>query len=154
MIFLSNRRGKSKLLGLQGDATSPKFSCLVGHSDLSMRKTLRLVGLLTVTIFFRSKKLTACKIKDEKDEIFFYFLVFNLLKIVHLFESKKHLRTQWNLIATHKNIWYVTNRFKYKFFSVITQISVTVTLVLLLKTYYIFYWNKRWKFWQHLFLIS
>ena len=94
VIFLSNRRGKSKLLGLQGDATSPKFSCLVGHSDLSMRKTLRLVGLLTVTIFFRSKKLTACKIKDEKDEIFFYFLVFNLLKIVHLFESKKHLRTQ------------------------------------------------------------
>ena len=65
---------------------------------------MKVVGLLTVMIFFQSKKFTACKIKDEKEETIFYFLmVFNLLKI-----------------ATHKNIWYVTNRFKYKFFSVIT----------------------------------
>ena len=78
-----------------------------------MRKTLRVVGLLAVMIFFQSKTFTACNIKDEKEEKVFYFLmVFNLLKI-----------------ATHKNIWYVTNRFKYKFLSVITQLSLTVTLL-------------------------
>ena len=44
-------------------------------------------------IFFQSKKFTACKIKDEKEETIFYFLmVFNLLKIIYPFESKKHLR--------------------------------------------------------------
>ena len=86
---------KFKLLGLQGDPSPPPlFPCLVGHPDLSMRKTLRVVGLLTVMIFFQSKKFTACKIKDEKEETTFYFLmVFNLLKIILPFESKKHLRT-------------------------------------------------------------
>ena len=68
----------------------PRF---VGHPDLPMSKTLRVVGLLAVMIFFQSKKFTACKVKDEKEETIFYFLmVFNLLKIIHLFESKKHLR--------------------------------------------------------------
>ena len=89
-----------------------------------------MVGLLAVMVFFQSKKFTACKIKDEKEEKIFYFLmVFNLLKIIHPFESKKHLRTQQNLIVTHKNIWYATIRFKYKFVSVITQFSVTATLL-------------------------
>ena len=87
VIFLSNRRGMLKLLGLQGDSP-PQFPHLVGHPDLSMRKTLRVVGLLTVMILFQSKKLTACKIKDEKDETIFYFLmVFSLLKIIHPFED-------------------------------------------------------------------
>ena len=130
MIFLSNRRGKFKLLDLQGDPPPPQFPRLVGYPDLPMRKTLRVVGLLTVMIFFQSKKFTACKIKDEKEETIFYFLmVLNLLKIIHPFESKKHLRTWWNLIATHKNIWYVTNRLNYKLFSVITQLSVKVLLL-------------------------
>ena len=93
VIFLSNRRGKLKLLGLQGDPP-PHFPRLVGHPDLPMWKTLRVVGLLTVMIFFQSKKFTACKIKDEKDEtIFCILMVFNLLKIIHPFEGKKHLRT-------------------------------------------------------------
>ena len=93
MIFLSNRRGKFKLLGLQGDPP-PQFPRLVGHPDLPMRKTLRVVGLFTVMIFFQRKKFTVCKIKDEKEETIFSFLmVFNLLKIIHQFESKKHLRT-------------------------------------------------------------
>ena len=48
----------------------------------------------TVVIFFESKKFTASKTKDEKEETIFYFLmVFNLLKIVHPFESKKLFRT-------------------------------------------------------------
>ena len=81
-------------------------------------------------IFFESKKLTACKINDEKEETIFYVLmVFNLLKIIHPFESKKHFRTKLNLIATLRNIWSVTNRLKYKFVSVITQLSVIVTLL-------------------------
>ena len=94
MIFLSNRRGKLKLSDLQGDSSTTQFPRLVRYPDLPMRKTLRVVGLLTVMIFFQSKKLTACKIKDEKEETSFYFLmVFDLLKIIHPFESKKHFRT-------------------------------------------------------------
>ena len=54
---------------------------------------MKVVGLLTVMIFFQSKKFTASKIKDEKEETIFYFLmVFNLLKIIHPFESKKTFR--------------------------------------------------------------
>ena len=128
VIFSSNRRGKFKLLDLQGNPPPPQFPRLVGYPDLSMRKTLRVISLLTVMVFFQSKKFTACKTKDEEEKAIFYFLmVFNLPEIIHPFESKKHLRTSWNLIATHKNICYVTYRFKYKFFSVITQLRVTVT---------------------------
>ena len=83
-MFLSNRRGKFKLSDLQGDPPPPHFPHLVGYPDLPMRKTLSVVGLLTVMIFFQSKKFTACKIKDEKEET---------LKIIHPFKSKKHLRT-------------------------------------------------------------
>ena len=79
---------------MQGDAAPPQFPRLVGYPDLPMRKTLRVVGPLTIVIFFQSKKFTASQIKDEKDETIFYFLmVFNLLKIIHPFESKKHLMT-------------------------------------------------------------
>ena len=50
--------------------------------------------MLVVMIFFESKKFTACKVKDEEEETIFYFLIgYNLLKIIHAFESKKHLRT-------------------------------------------------------------
>ena len=73
VIFLSNRRGKSKLLDLQGDPPPPQFLSLVGYPDLPMRKTLRVVGLFTVMIFFQRKKFTVCKIKDEKEEQFFLF---------------------------------------------------------------------------------
>ena len=91
MIFLSNRRGKFKLLGLQGDRP-PQFLHLVGHPDLPMRKTCRVVAVM---IFLQSKKFAVSKIKDENQEAIFYFLVmFNLLKIIHPFESKKHFRTQ------------------------------------------------------------
>ena len=93
MIFLSNGREKYNFLGLQADPL-PQFFRLVGHPDLSMRKILRVVGLFTVMIFFQSKHLTECKVQDKKEEIIFYFLmVFDLLKIIHPSESKKHLRT-------------------------------------------------------------
>ena len=93
MIFLSNRKGKFKLLDWQGDPPPPQFPRLVGYPDLPMRKTLKVVGLLIVMIFFQSKKFTACKIKDEKEIIFYFLMVFNLLTIIYPFESKKHLRT-------------------------------------------------------------
>ena len=77
---------KGKLLDLQGDLPPPQFLRLVGYPELPRRKTLRVVGLLTVTTFFPSKNFTACKIKDKKEKTIFYFLmVFNLLKItIHL----------------------------------------------------------------------
>ena len=95
MIFLSNSSGKFKLLDLQGDSPPPQFPGLVGYPDLPMKKTLRVVGLLHyIMILFQSKKFTACKMKDEKEKSFFYFLmVVNLLRIIHPFESKKYLRT-------------------------------------------------------------
>ena len=61
VIFLSNRRGKLKLLGLQGDPPPPQFPRLVEHPDLRMREILRVVGLLTAMIFLQRKKFTACK---------------------------------------------------------------------------------------------
>ena len=74
MTFLSNRRKKFKLLGLQGDPPPPSpVPCIVGHPDLPMRKTLRVVGMLTVMIFFQSKRFTAYKIKDEKKRDNFLF---------------------------------------------------------------------------------
>ena len=53
---------------MQGDLPAPQFPCLVGHPDLPMRKTLGVVGLLTVIIFFQSKRFTACKVEGEKEE--------------------------------------------------------------------------------------
>ena len=66
VIFLSNRRVKSKLLDLQGDPPPPQFLSLVRYPDLSMWKTLRVVGPFSVMIFFQRIKFTVCKIKDEK----------------------------------------------------------------------------------------
>ena len=81
VVFLSSRRGKFKLLDLQGDPPPPQFPRLMGYRDVLMRKILRVVDLLTVMIY-------------EKEETIFYFLmVFNLLKIIHPFKSKTHLRT-------------------------------------------------------------
>ena len=91
-IFIQ-QKGKVQTFRLAGrPPPSTLFPLLVGHSDLPMRKTLRVVALLTAMIFFQSKKLTVCKVKDEKEEKILYFLmVFNLLKIIH--PSKKNLRT-------------------------------------------------------------
>ena len=78
VIFLSNGRGKCKLLDLQGDPPPPQFPDLVEYPDLPMRKTLRAVGLLTVMIFFQRKKFTACKVKDEKEKQFFIFCLYSV----------------------------------------------------------------------------
>ena len=65
---LKSRRGKFKLLDLQGGPSPPQFLRLVRYPpDLPMKKTLSAVGVLTVMIFFQSRKFTACKIKEEKE---------------------------------------------------------------------------------------
>ena len=96
---LTNRRGKFKFLGLQGDL--PQLPPLVGHSNLPIRETLkRVLVLLTLivlkrvseSIFFESNKFTACKVKDKK-EVANYLMAFSLMKTIHPFQGKKHLRT-------------------------------------------------------------
>ena len=81
----------------------PKFLPLVGNSDLPIRKTLkRVLDSLTVmilkrvseSIFFQINKFTACKFTKEVANS---LMAFNLLKIIHPFQGKKHLRTQSNL---------------------------------------------------------
>ena len=58
MIFLSNKRGKFELADLLGGPPPPQFPCLVGYPEVPMRKTLSVVDLLTVVIFFQSKKVS------------------------------------------------------------------------------------------------
>ena len=71
----------------------------VGHPDLPIRKTLRRVldplSVMTLkrvneSIFFQINKFTACKITKEVANS---LMAFNLLKIIHPFQDKKHLRT-------------------------------------------------------------
>ena len=130
MIFLSNRREKFKLLGFQGEHPPPLPSLvpsLSGRSWYPHEENPERRWSAHCLIFFQTKKLTACKNQDQKEETVFPFLmVFNLLKIIHRFESRQHLRIYWNLLVAKKNICYVSNRFKYNFFSENTQLSVTV----------------------------
>ena len=91
------QRGKVQTFWLAG--RPPKFPLLVGHPDLPIRKTLRRVlDSLTVmilkrvseSIFFQINKFTACKFTKEAGNS---LMAFNLLKIIHPFQGKKHLRT-------------------------------------------------------------
>ena len=105
-VVISTRRGNFKLMELQEEpapppTSSPPFLPLVRHPDPPITKTLRRVlGPLTVmilkrmseSVYFQSNKFTACKIKDEKD-VANSFMTFNLPKIIHPFQVKKHLRT-------------------------------------------------------------
>ena len=68
VIFLSNIRGKFKLLGLQGNPP-PQFPRLVGHPDLPMRKILKVVWSAYCNDFLsKQKKL---QYEDEKEEAIF-----------------------------------------------------------------------------------
>ena len=77
----------------------PKFPPFVGHPDLPIKKTLRRVlDPLTVmilkrvseSILFQINKFTACKFTKEVANS---MIALNLLKIIHPFQGKKHLRT-------------------------------------------------------------
>ena len=92
-------KGKVQTFGLSG--RQPPIPSLSGTSWFPIRKTLRRVlGLLIVmilkrvidSVFFQSNKFTACKVKDEK-EVANCLMAFTLLKIIHPFQGKKHLRT-------------------------------------------------------------
>ena len=93
------QKGKAQTFGLAG--RPPKLFPLVRHPNIPIRKTLRRVtGLLTVmilkrlseSIFFRSNKFTARKVRDEK-EVANSLVALSLLRIIHPFQAKKHLRT-------------------------------------------------------------
>ena len=78
---ISNRMGKFKLLVLLGDALPP-----------SLLLTVMILKRLSEIIFFPRTKFRACKVKDGK-EMANSLMKFNLLKIIHQFQGKKHLRT-------------------------------------------------------------
>ena len=62
---------------------------------------LTVMNLIRVSEYFLSKQqITAYKIKDGK-EMANSLMLFNLVKIIHPFQGKKHLRTQ---METHKNM--------------------------------------------------
>ena len=78
---------------------TPPILSLSEHPNLPIRKTLRRVlGLLTIiilkrvseSIFFQSNKFAADKGKDVK-EVANSLMTFNLLKVIHPFQGKKHL---------------------------------------------------------------
>ena len=91
------QKGKVQAFWLAGRL--PKFLPLVEHPDLPIRKTLkRVLDPLTVmilkrvskSIFFQISKFTACTFTKEMANS---LMAFNLLKIIHPFQGKKHLRT-------------------------------------------------------------
>ena len=89
VTFLSNRRGKFELLGFQG-VLALQFLRLVGHPDPPHEENSEGGWSASCNNFLSKQKIYRCKIKDEKEETIFYFLMlFNLLKIIHPFESKK-----------------------------------------------------------------
>ena len=58
--------------------------------------TVMILKRVSESIFFQSNKVTANKVKDEK-EVVNSLMAFNLLKIIQPFHGRKHLRTQKNL---------------------------------------------------------
>ena len=90
--IISNRKGK---LNFWACKETPKFPTLVGHPNLAIR---RMVDLLTewfwkewVRVFsFKATNLqhVRLRIKNVANPL----MAFNLLRIIHPFQSKKHLR--------------------------------------------------------------
>ena len=93
---ISNRRGKFTFLGLQGDLPIPSLS----GTSWSPHKENPDEGAWSVycddfekrVFSLKSNTFTAFKVKHEK-EVPNILMVFNLLKIIHPFQVKKHLRT-------------------------------------------------------------
>ena len=91
----------SNFLACRETPPLPKAPSLMEHSDLPTKKSLR-KGYnwsnycndfeKSESIFFQSNKFTACNFKDKK-EVVNSLKVFNLLKIIHPLQGKKHLRT-------------------------------------------------------------
>ena len=86
--------------GLAGGGPSlPQVSPLVVNPDLPIRKLLkRVLGLFTVMFlkrmsetifFFKATNLQHIRLKEVTSSL----MVFNLLKIIQPFHSKKHVRT-------------------------------------------------------------
>ena len=91
--IISNRKRK---LNFWACKETPKLPSLVGHPNLHIR---RMVGLLTewfwkewVRVFsFKATNLQHVRLRMKK--VATSLIAFNLLRIIHPFQSKKHLRT-------------------------------------------------------------
>ena len=91
---ISSRRGKFKLLGLQGDP--PQFLPLVRHHDLPIRKTLRRVlGLLTVIT-----------LKRVRESIFF--------KAANLQHVQLNMKKRGQILWWHSIYWRLSIHFKVR----------------------------------------
>ena len=88
-----------------GNLPSLFLSCKLSYP---IKNTLTSVfGLITVIIltrvresfffFFQSNRFTACKVTWDGKEMVKSLIVFNLCKFIRRFQSKKYLRTYWNL---------------------------------------------------------
>ena len=91
----------SNLLACRGSPhpnSIPEWDILISpYGWITLRRVLRLftvmiLKIVSESIFFKSNKFNACKIKDGK-EVANSLMIFNLLKIIHPFKGKKHLRT-------------------------------------------------------------
>ena len=91
----------------EGESSTPiqplQFPHLLEHSDLPMRKSLEMVGLLTVIIFFQSKKFTACKVKDEKEETITQLITQLSVTVTLLYLFEKHISYFTEVKEDHSN---------------------------------------------------
>ena len=104
-FLVGNNIQRKEIQNFGHECGVPLVSPLVGKLESPIRNTRRnVLGLLTVmirkrveeSIFFQSDKFIAWKVKDV-EEVEKPLLVLNLCKIIHPFQSKKCLRTKWNL---------------------------------------------------------
>ena len=91
----------------EGESSTPlpplQFPHLLEHPDLPMRKSLKVVGLLTVIIFFQSKKFAACKFKDEKEKTITQLITQLSVTVTLLYFSQKHITYFTEIKEEHSN---------------------------------------------------
>ena len=88
------QKGKDLIFRLAGDPTLSLVPSRSGTSWSPHEENLEDGWSSYYNDSLSKQKFTACKIKDEKEETIFRFvMLFSLLKIINPFESKKHLRT-------------------------------------------------------------
>ena len=62
-----------------------------------------MVGLLTVIIFFQSKKFTACKVKDEKEETITQLITQLSVTVTLLYFFQKYITYFTEIKEEHSN---------------------------------------------------
>ena len=77
---------------IQQNGKVQTFSLARRRPPPSLLLAVMILKRLSEIIFFPRTKFRACKVKDGK-EMANSLMKFNLLKIIHQFQGKKHLRT-------------------------------------------------------------